>query len=775
MRPRPTYWWSSVSLAAVLLAGAAPPASPFSPTQATGLQPALLAVSVNGAPQGEPVVLLKGPDGSLYATEEAISAWRLKRGDAPAISHEGQTYYALSAIQGLSLDLVEATQTLMVTAPPGMLEPTRIAYDPVDVGPMTPSGTGGFLNYDLLGQLADGETSLSGSVELGAFTPYGVGISSFLGRWSAGERELIRLDTSWTIDDPAHMRSLRIGDTISRGGVGGGPLRFGGFQFARNFAVQPGYVTLPMPSVQGSAAVPSVVDVYVNNALRDSREVPPGPFEITGVPVVTGGGDVQLIVRDLLGRETVVSQSYYAAPQLVRRGLHDYSYEIGFLRRNFARESMDYGPLFVSTTQRYGLTDTLTGEVHVEATEEVQAGGLAASVLLPGIGLLDASVAASSSDRGEGALAAIGFERRTPSLSFGMLAEFTTDDYVAVGWLPGREAPAMILQGFAGLPFRFGSLGLSYLRRDGRSDADIELLSANASLRVGPFGTLHLAGRTSLRGRRDTAVELLLIVPLGRRTSASGGVELRGGEASLKADLQRNLPAGEGFGYRAAMALGAIDRLDGRLSLQTGFGAYDAELTWVEGNKGIRVGATGGIGVIDGHVFASRRLSQSFAMVDVGDYSGVRVYADNQLVGTSDDDGRVVIARLRPYDRNVIRIEVADLPLDAEVVDAERSVRPYDRSGVAVDFGATRSRAALLRILLENGEPLPAGSAVRLEGGSEDFVSAPGGEVYLTGLAADNLARATWSAGSCQVRFRFEDSDDPQPRLGDHRCVSERQ
>ena len=771
MTCRQRYWWSSASIAAAFAASTSsaslPPA--VSTEAAAAFETALLEVSVNGVPMGEPVQILKAPDGTLYAPETALAAWRLKHG-APSLTHEGVNYHALNAIPGVRFELVEATQTLILTVSPEMLERTRLAHQTADNGPMTPRGTGAFLNYELVGQLADDSVSLNGAIELGVFTPAGVGVSTFTGRLGKDDTELIRLETNWTFDDPNRMRSLRFGDSITRGGVGGAPLRFGGVQLTRNFAVQPGFVTLPMRSIQGSAAVPSVVDIYVNNALRDSREVPPGPFEITNVPVVNGSGDVQLVVRDLLGRETLISQSYYAAPQLLRRGLHDYSYEIGFLRQNFARRSNDYGALMLSATHRYGFSSALTGEAHVEATGDVQAGGLAASFLLPGIGLLDASLAASNSDRGEGAQVGLGFERRTPRLSFGVLAEFTTDDYVSVGWPAEREPPASTIRAFAGLPLAFGSIGMSYLRIDGRTEPDIELLSANLSIRLGNFGTLYLAGRKSLRGPGGTAAELTLVVPLGRRTSFSAGTELRDGRPSATAAFQRNLPVGSGFGYRASAALGAIDRFDGRLSAQTDFGTYDADVTWVEGEAGVRLSASGGFGGVGNQVFASRRLTQSFATVRVGDYPNVRVYADNQLVARTNDAGMAVIPRLRPFDRNVVRVEVADLPIDASIPSAERIVRPYDRSGVAVDFGVRRSHGALLNILLEDGTALPAGSSVRLEGSDEEFVSAPGGEVYLTGLKSENVAIATWSQGSCRLRFRFAGSDDPQPRLGEMQC-----
>jgi outer membrane usher protein len=734
-------------------------------------EPVLLAVSVNGMPPGESVLLFKDVNGRFYAPEDALVGWRVKRG-APAFSQDGTNYYSLSGIAGLRLDLVEATQTLLVSAATDLFEPTRLPVETDGPGPMTRTDVGGFLNYDLLAQLAEDGLSMNGAIEVGAFTSLGVGVSGFAGRWGGGDASLIRLETNWTRDDPVRMRSLRVGDSITRGGAGGGPLRFAGFQIARNFAVQPGFVTLPLPSLRGSAAVPSVADIYVNNALKGSREVPPGPFEIADIPIVTGNGEVQLVVRDLLGRQTVVRQAFYAAPQSLRRGLHDYSYELGFLRRDFGRRSNAYGEPMASATHRYGFTDALTGELHVEATSEVQTAGLGASLILPGVGLFDVSVAGSRSGEGQGAQIGLGFERRTAGLSVGVATELTTERFASVASLSGRPAAAATVQAFAGVPLGSGSVGVSYLWRAGRNEPDVEFASANASLRLGSLGTLHLAGRKSLKDPKDVAVELLLAIPLGRRTGATAGAELHGGGAAVTTTLQRNLPSGEGLGYRAAVTVGDSRRVDARLSGQTDFGAYDAELSWTDGRSGVRVIASGGIGAVGNRVFASRRLSQSFAVVQVGDYPGVRVYADNQLVDTTDRKGRAVVPRLRPFDRNPIRIEALDLPLDTQLPSVERIVRPYDRSGVAVDFGVRRTLAAIVRIVLDDGRPLEAGALVRVEGGPEEFVSAPGGEVYLTGLRAENIVQVTWTGGTCSFRLPFAKTSDPQPRLGEFKCQS---
>ncbi len=768
--------WSSASVVVGLLTAPvlAQAVNDASERRSDELQDALLSVTVNGVSGEEPVAALKGAGDTFYVESDVVKSWRLKLGSIPALTRNGVGFYRLNDIAGLTLKFDDASQTLTITTPSQSLKTTRIAYSDVELTDEVTDGKGAFVNYDSSAQLADGATSINGAFEAGVFSKLGVGLSGFLSQWTDEGLALTRLSTTWMIDDPVNMRSLRFGDSVSGGGVGGTPLHFGGIQVARNFAVQPGFVTIPLPTVRGSAALPSVVDIYVNDTLSDRRDVPPGPFEITHVPIVSGNGDVQLVVRDLLGRQTVYTHSYYSAPQLLRKGLHHYSYEAGFLRRSYGRESNDYGAAMLSGTHRFGLTDSLTAEVHGEATRDVQAAGLGASAVLTGIGQFQGALAGSRSERGNGALASLSFQRRTSKLSVGVSSEFATSNYVSIGGEDGKQGPASTIQVFAGIPMSFGSLGFSYLRRDGRNEPDLEYMSANASARLGRFGTLHLAGRRSFGDQQDVSAELFLAVPMGQRRSASAGASLQNGVLTYRTAQQQNLPVGTGFGYQFSAEKGAVDRLDGRLRYQTDFGTYDAQLTWTDGNSGVRLSAAGGLGLVDGHAFASRQLTQSFATVKVGSYSKVRVYADNHLVGRTNSKGVAVIPRLRPFDRNAVRIELSDLPWDAEVSGEEQTVRPYNRHGVAVEFAAEPARGAILRILLENGTPLPAGASVRLLSGGAKFVTAPGGEVYMTGLGPENSAVATWAKLSCRFQFRFAPNDDAQPHLGDVQCRSPR-
>jgi outer membrane usher protein len=91
---------------------------------------------------------------------------------------------------------------------------------------------------------------------------------------------------------------------------------------------------------------------------------------------------------------------------------------------------------------------------------------------------------------------------------------------------------------------------------------------------------------------------------------------------------------------------------------------------------------------------------------------------------------------------------------------------------VAIDFGVTRARGAVLVLRLDDGGTVPPGATVRVAGEADEFITAPGGEVYLTGLERENEALATWSGGQCAIAFRFPDDKDPQPHLGEIPCRS---
>ncbi|MGZ5234607.1 MAG: fimbria/pilus outer membrane usher protein, partial [Burkholderiales bacterium] len=513
------------------------------------------------------------------------------------------------------------------------------------------------------------------------------------------------------------------------------------------------------------------VDLYINDALRLRGDVPSGPFSIPDLPVVTGQGEARLVVRDLLGRERIITQPYYATPRLLQNGLHDYSYEVGAARRNYGIASSDYGRALAIGTHRLGFSDQFTGEAHGELLADQRTAGLGGAYLLSGVGLFSGSVAASHSDRGAGGLLGAAFERQSRAISFGANTQLATEKFTQVGLQPGELAPSQISQAFASLSAKSsGSFGVNYVHQAYRDRDDVKLISANYSVSLGKVG-VGVSLIRFLNGDERTLAGLTLTLPLDDRTTASVNATAQPGNQQALMQVQRNLPAGTGVGYRLLAGVGDSDRREAGVSAQNDVGTYSVEASHSGGETGYRASASGGVAVVGGQAFLSRRITDSFAVVQLPDYPNVRVYADNQLVARTGEDGSALLPRLRPYEKNFISIEQADLPLDAQVDGVQVDAIPYFRSGMVLKFPVKRSRGALLTVLLDNTEPLPSGAVAQLIGENEEFPVGMKGEIYLTGLQEMNRLRITWRGQSCELSVPFPETTEPLPHLGTYTCA----
>ena len=211
-----------------------------------------------------------------------------------------------------------------------------------------------------------------------------------------------------------------------------------------------------------------------------SREVPSGPFSIEDLPVPSGRGDARLVVRDILGREQIITQPFDTNSQLLKLGLHDYSYEVGFVRRNFGIDSNNYGRPVVVGTHRLGLTEQFTGEVHGELLGNQQTVGLGGVLMLPAAGVLSGSFAASHSDRGVGGLLGLGFRGQSRSFSFGVNTQIASQRFVKLGMQPEELAPRQISQAFVNLATTdYGAFSARYTQQAFRDQEDKTIVSGS--------------------------------------------------------------------------------------------------------------------------------------------------------------------------------------------------------------------------------------------------------------------------------------------------------
>lgn len=759
----------AVSLA-VSLALAAATAAVADPVP---FEPLIVEIRLNDQAQGPTLVVRRDTDGTLLLRTEDLAALRLKTPPRGIVLVDGERHVRLGAEIGAHVEFDEATQTVHVALPAQAFLATRGSAGSPDLPRVTTADLGGFVNYDLYGQQVDATTSLGAVLDLGVFGPRGVVTSSLIGRDDDAGREIVRLDSTWTLDLPERLATLRVGDAITAAGAWGRSARFGGVQFGTNFSTQPTLVTTPLLRAQGEAIVPSTVDVFVNGRRVSSEAVPPGPFTIDRVPPITGAGQMQVVVTDALGRQQVISQPYYTGPTLLRAGLDEYSFEAGAIREDYGLSSNAYGDLLLAGTWRRGLSDRLTAEVHAEA----QAGGASALGLntawqAGNVGILNLTAAAGG-DEGFGFLAGAGFERTGPRLSVFVRTLFASEDFAQLGTTAEQERFRQFSFGGVGFDLgHWGNLQASWGRQTHWSGPANETVALSHSLELGDYGYLNLVASHSRGGGEDsTDLYLSWTMSIGERRTTSVSLQHahragRSEDFEAVTTLQQSLPAGSGTGYYATLSSSDDAQLE--YALQGSAGLVGVQYARRDGQDGWRGNASGGLAITAAGVMPARRLDRSFAVVEVADYPGVTVYVENQPVGRTDDHGRVLLDSLRAYESNAVSIDPRELPLDASLAAPATTVTPAWRSGPVVRFPIVRASAATLRLVLEDGTPVPAGATVSTR--TERAPVAMDGLVYLTAAAGRHEANAEWPGRRCEFRFERPAQGDPQPDLGTITC-----
>ena len=736
----------------------------------------LFQVDVNSQGFTETAALLRSSDGSFFVATEDLERWRLRVPSGVPLRHEGRSYYPLDDLPGATALVDERRLTMQITTRPEAFVSTVDVVKPRQFPPPTLPYPGGFLNYQLSATQFEHDRSDNGAFEAGFFSKYGVLTSGVLAPQLGSPRDWVRLDTTFNVDYPEKLTSLRLGDTLSRPGTWGRPIRLGGVQYGTNFNIQPGFIRQPVLEAAGSATVPSTVDLFVNNALARRTAVPPGPFSITNIPAINGAGEVRLVVTDLLGRQQIITQPYYGSIQLLKRGLADYSYEAGLTRRDFALESNHYGPPIGAATYRRGFTDVFTGELHAESSSGVRSIGPTGVFRAGNIALLSGTYALGHSDQGVGHLVGAGIEHTENKYNFSAIGQWATSAFRQVGMQPDelpKNRQTTLTAGYNfGAP---GAISATRVVQDVRGQPFAEVFTLSYNLAIGRIANFSLNFQRIPGENGSTGIHAALVVPLGELTSASLAVDrtrnnATGGFENVSSILlQKSPPFGDGYGYRVqardkdVLAAG---------TLQTPIGIYTAEGSRTGDNhdQALRLGAEGGVATLGGYTFASRNMSDSFGVVRVADYPNVRVLQDNQVVGRTDKDGYAVLPRLRPYDRNQITVDQRDLPLDAVLGSLKLDAVPYYRSGVFLEFPIKRVRAATMIIALDDGEPIPSGAVATVEGKPEEFPVALRGELYIEGLEQRNHVTVQWKGQACTLDVAYPKTDDPLPDLGTFVC-----
>lgn len=783
--PRPAPWrprrsalaaWLGLVLAVPspggLLAqdGAAPPAGTQQP------QELIVTIRANGIARGE-FTLLRAADGDFWV--RAADVQRLQVPPLPQAERlvAGARWYSVRALgatpvfdeAGLALDLEFRAESL-----PG----TRI--DLSNRRPAPPR--------------REPDSSLLLSYRLSAIRPsHGRPVALLAAELSVrGDGLLLRQETRMDTgaarkglrrgmtqlirDDLQHATRLLAGDTFSSAGPYGSTITGAGVQFSKVYDLAPDVIRHPVAQLQAATVLPAEVEVSVDGTPFYRGRVGPGPITLDNLLLAGGSRNVQLVVTDAAGRRQVIDQPFLFTDSVLARGFHEYSYFAG--RRSQLRgQDWHYLEPAWQALHRYGVTDHVTVGAGGEGNRDFHNAGAGITLRADQLGLVSLDYLRSrdhvAGTRSEGWAARYTWYSRYGTVVLGRRRfepGFRTFATGAALPFPVSETQLALSTALGGLHVAAGWLR-AVTAAEVRETGFVRL-GGNLAPRTSLFTDLH-ASRVS-GGRRTWTANVYLRHDFDPQHW--GGARFATGSAgrTLDTEVGRQLPDGEGFGYRA----GTSTRWRDGEAATAAFGGVEWNLrpatvglfanAPLEGGRAyLQADLAGALVGIGGYWGLTRQVPDSFVLARLGvPQPGVEIYLNHQSQGRTDDQGRLLIPQLSSLGRQDLWLNEKELGIQYRLPENRVTITPAFRSGNIVDFGITRVRALAgmaWRVVEGRREPVAARSwTMQGPAGSLAIATGSAGDFYLED-APPGAYRGTLRAGERSYACRMDIPEFSEP------------
>ncbi len=723
------------------------------PAPARDTDPVLSVVQValNGNLHDEPVFVAELGD-ELFIPVDILSTQHIQ--SIPTVRKIGGLPFVPARSLGAESVMLDAThETLKIQCSTDCFDETFISSHSSRSAELSPVAAGAFINYDVFVQNSDIESRTGALLEAGVFSSYGTGVANVACTSGDDGESCIRLDTTWTIDRTTSATRLQLGDSITHAASWGAPARFGGIRWGTDFSLVPDFISFPTPSISGDATLPGVVDVIVNDTQRFSTEVPAGHFTLSDLPIMTGAGTTQLVLTDVLGRQSVIVADYYSAPQLLMSGLKEWSVDAGFLREDFGLSSSRYDQGFIAGSYARGLSDAFTFATRAEIGGGQQTAGISGAVLSPAMGVLQIAAAMSNGGQGTGELIDVRHEWRSPSFSVGTSVTYSSEQYRVFG--QDRMPPRITARTFANFSDQdLGAVSIAWTHRDERTQEDFSTLGLRYTKTLGQV-SLNVSAQQMLGTFGETTAAISLSIPLGGGVSSGMGTSYQSGKLDGHAHFRRSADPADGLGYSARTSIGSTERYEASAEYRSRIGDVSAMLSQVNDRSASRLSLRGGAAMIDGAWIAAPSITDSIAVVTVGQQPGIHVYQDRQPVGVTDSHGRVVLTRLHPFERNTISFDPRDASLNSQFETMTQDVVPGLRTGHTVRFDTTQSRSVLAYVVDVHGDPVSSQGRISDAETGTAYPIGQDGRIFITDAKPVSRLKFVHDRLACEARIEL--------------------
>ncbi|MEW7099823.1 fimbria/pilus outer membrane usher protein [Acinetobacter baumannii] len=757
-----------------------------------------LNVFVNSTSSNDLISVNKDQDEKLYIRARDLKTLRLKLDEQISDSQ----WVCINDLKGIQFKYLENEQSLKLNIPSDMLTGYAVDLNGQQITnphllKMKPLNAA-ILNYSLYNTITNDENVFSGSAE-GIF-------NSAIGNFSSGvlyngsnetsysHEKWVRLESKWQYVDPEKVRIYTLGDFISNSPDWGSSVRLAGFQWSSAYTQRGDLVTSALPQFSGSAALPSTLDLYVNQQKIYSGLVPSGPFDIKQLPFISGN-EVTLVTTDATGQQSITKQAYYFSSKILAKGINEFSVDVGVPRYNYGLFSNDYDEAtFASGAIRYGYSNSLTLSGGAEAsTDGLSNLGTGFAKNLFGFGVINADIAASQYKDENGYSALLGLEGRiSKNISFNTsyrkvfdnyfdLARVSQIRYLKDNQMTSEPQNYMSYSALADEIFRAGInynfyagygvyLGYNQIKY---SDNSYKLVSANLSGSLNKNWGFYTSAYKDYENQKDYGIYFALRYTPSSRVNAITSISNESGKTTYRQEINGfSDPQIGAFGWG-----GYVERdQDANQNNASIYGSYRARAAYLTGrynrigdNDQVAVSATGSLVAAAGRVFAANEIGDGYAVVtNAGPQSQILNGGVN--LGKTDKSGRFLIPSLVPYQENHIYLDPSYLPLNWSVKSTDQETVVGYRQGSLIDFGAKQVVSGLVKLVDQNNSPLLPGYTVHINGHEESIIGYDG-EVFIQNLLKQNkLEVDLLDHGSCQVDFTYNGNQYSTKKLGPYVC-----
>lgn len=761
-----------------------------------GRQSLLLAIILNGTSTGELLAVQRFPNGYFSASAGDLRLLRIKihatlADTAPQVLNE---------LPGIRVQYNEAAQTLALSIPESQLNAYAVnigeANQTPDFSQMS-AAPAAILNYGVYHSRAEGKNQLAGSAE--ALFTGAAGVVSTSGLYNDNGnyngRKQVRLDSYWRYIDPESVRAYTAGDFVSHALSWNSGVRLAGFQWASAFEQRSDLVTVALPEFSSSAALPSTLDLFVNQQKVYSGAVPSGPFDIKSLPYVSGG-NVTLVATDATGRQITTTQPYYYTASLLQPELFQFSLDVGVPRFNYGSRNDDYdNTLFAANSLRYGLSRFVTLESHGEFSADGLVNlGAAVAQGLGGYGVVSSAWSASRYEDYVGQKVSLNIEGRIAGVQMYAGTVRTFEDYfdlarVSNTRLARRNAPSTIVGetehwlgnsaqanivdrlGLTMTPFDRLSTNMSYNRIVSQHD-ETRTLNFSLSRALGQSSNLSANVYSDLDHSGQYGIFLTFNMFLGGNINASAGVSRDNGITGFSqriSGVADQRQGAVGWGVANTVYQGRDDQRNAYMSYRAGLAQLRAQINQYGSSASSEVSAEGAFLASGSGMFATNKIGDAYTIVkNAGPH--VDVLQGGIRMATTDSNGSALLPNIRPYYSQRVSIDPATLPDGWEAAATERTALSGYRQGAVVDFGSRINHAGILIVQDRHGRPIPPGYQAQQDSGEVSLVGYEG-QIYLKGLQARNRVTVDMGpAGLCSVNFNYDLKGPIQPLIGPVRC-----